>query len=269
MPRLPTLFVSHGAPTFALEPGVAGPALTALGRALPRPEAVLVVSPHWSTREPRVATTLRPQTLHDFGGFAPALYRLQYPAPGAPGVAARALALLRAAGWAAEADAQWGLDHGAWVPLMYLWAAADVPVFQVSLPARLDGARAYEYGQALAPLADEGVLIMGSGSLTHNLYEVRLDAPDAAAAAYACAFADWVADTVVTQRDHARLQHTLALAPHAQRAHPTAEHLWPLMVAAGAAGAGVPAQRIDGGMTHGVLCMDAFVFGAVTEFSLA
>lgn len=268
MPRLPTLFVSHGAPTFALEPGVAGPALTALGRALPRPKAVLVVSPHWTTRAPRVATTAQPQTVHDFGGFAPALYQLQYPAPGAPAVAARAIALLRAAGYAAEADAQWGLDHGAWVPLMYLLATADVPVFQVSLPARLDGAQAYAYGQALAPLADEGVLIIGSGSLTHNLYEVRFDAPDAAAAPYARAFADWVADAV-TQRDHARLQQTMALAPHAQRAHPTAEHLWPLMVAAGAAGAGVPAQRIDGGMTHGVLCMDAFVFGAVTEFSPA
>lgn len=266
MPRLPTLFISHGSPTFALEPGVAGPALTALGRALPRPKAVLVVSPHWTTRAPRVATTAQPQTVHDFGGFAPALYQLQYPAPGAPDVAARAIALLRAAGYAAEADAQWGLDHGAWVPLMYLFAAADVPVFQVSLPARLDGAQAYAYGKALAPLADEGVLIIGSGSLTHNLYEVRFDAPDAAAAPYARAFADWVADAV-TQRDHARLQQTMALAPHAQRAHPTVEHLWPLMVAAGAAGAGVPAQRIDGGMTHGVLCMDAFVFGAVTEFS--
>ena len=258
--RAPVLFISHGSPTFALEPGLAGPALSALGRRLPRPRAVLVVSPHWMTREPRVATTPRPQTIHDFGGFPPALYQLQYPAAGAPDVAQRAIECLRAAGWAADADAQWGLDHGAWVPLMHLLPQADVPVFQVSLPARLDGAGAYAYGQALAPLADEGVLIVGSGSLTHNLYEVRFDAPDAAAESYAVGFADWIADTLQAH-DHERLQQTMHLAPHAQRAHPTTEHLWPLLVAAGAAGAGQPVTRIDGGMTHGVLSMDAFVFG--------
>lgn len=258
MPRLPTLFISHGSPMFALDPGKAGPALTALGKTLPRPEAVLVVSPHWMTREPRVATTPRPQTIHDFGGFPPALYQLQYPAPGAPDVAQRAIDRLRSAGYPAEADTQWGLDHGAWVPLMHLLPAADVPVFQVSLPARLDGAGAYAYGQALAPLADEGVLVIGSGSLTHNLYEVRRDDPHGDA--YASAFADWVAETLQTG-DPVRLQQTMALAPHAQRAHPTAEHLWPLMVAAGAAGAQAPVTRIDGGISHGVLSMDAFVLG--------
>jgi len=261
MPRLPTLFVSHGSPTFAIDPGQAGPALTTLGQTLPRPKAILVVSPHWTTREPRVATTARPKTIHDFGGFPPALYQLQYPAPGAPAVAQRAIELLRAAGYAAEADAQWGLDHGAWVPLRYLFAAADVPVLQVSLPARLDGSGAYAYGQALAPLADEGVLIVGSGSLTHNLFEVRFDAPDADAEAYALAFVDWVRDTV-GRRDHTRLQQVLALAPHAARAHPTAEHLWPLLVAAGAAGAHSAPQHIDGGVRYGVLSMDGFVWQA-------
>ncbi len=258
--RAPVLFISHGSPTFAIDPGKAGPALTALGKTLPRPKAILVVSPHWMTREPRVATTPRPQTIHDFGGFPPALYQLQYPAPGAPDVAQRAIELLRAAGYNAEADTQWGLDHGAWVPLMHLLPQADVPVFQVSLPARLDGERAYAYGQALAPLAAEGVLIIGSGSLTHNLYEVRFDAPEAAAEPYAQEFAHWI-ETVLGVRDHARLQQTLALAPHAQRAHPTAEHLWPLMVAAGAAGRQAVATRIDGGVTHGVLNMDAYHFG--------
>jgi 4,5-DOPA dioxygenase extradiol len=145
---------------------------------------------------------------------------------------------------------------------MHLLPDADVPVFQVSLPARLDGERAYAYGQALAPLAEEGVLVIGSGSLTHNLYEVRFDAPDANAETYALEFAHWI-NGVVTGRDHARLQQTMAMAPHAQRAHPTAEHLWPLMVAAGAAGAEVPATRIEGGITHGVLSMDAFQFGDI------
>lgn len=262
MSRLPTLFISHGAPTFAIEPGRAGPALVALGQTLPHPKAILVVSPHWMTREPRVANTPQPQTLHDFGGFPPALYQLQYPAPGAPEVAARAVALLREAGYPAEADTEWGLDHGAWVPLRYLFPAADVPVFQVSLPARLDGERAYAYGQALAPLADEGVLIVGSGSLTHNLHEVRFDAPDASGEAYAAEFAGWI-HQVVTARDHTRLRQTMSLAPHAQRAHPTAEHLWPLLVAAGAAGRQATAERIEGGMRYGVLSMDGYVLGNV------
>jgi 4,5-DOPA dioxygenase extradiol len=262
MTRWPTLFISHGAPTFAIDPGIAGPALTALGMALTRPKAVLVVSPHWMTREPRVATSAAPQTVHDFGGFPPALYQLNYPAPGHPAMAARAIEVLRAAGWAADADPQRGLDHGAWVPLLHLLPQADVPVFQVSLPARLDGARAYAFGQALAPLADEGVLIVGSGSLTHNLHEVRFDAADADAEDYAREFSAWITQAVLTH-DHTRLQQTMAVAPHAQRAHPTPEHLWPLMVAAGAAGAAVPATRIEGGITHGVLSMDSYLFGAI------
>lgn len=268
MTRLPTLFISHGSPTFAVEPGVAGPALTALGQRLPRPNAVLVVSPHWMTREPRVATTAAPRTIHDFGGFPDALYRLSYPAPGAPDAARRAIEVLRAAGWPAEADDQWGLDHGAWVPMTYLLPQADLPVFQVSLPARLDGVSAYAYGQALAPLADEGVLIVGSGSLTHNLFEVRFDDPQAPGETYAREFADWIQQTLRAQ-DHARLQQTMAVAPHARRAHPTPEHLWPLMVAAGAAGEQAIATRIEGGMTHGVLSMDAFQFGAVPTLAPA
>jgi 4,5-DOPA dioxygenase extradiol len=209
-----------------------------------------------------VAITSRPQTIHDFGGFAPALYQLQYPAPGAPDVAMRAIALLREAGYPAEPDAEWGLDHGAWVPMLYLYPQADAPVFQASLPARLDGERAYAFGQALAPLAAEGVLIVGSGSLTHNLHEVRFDAPDASGEAYVTEFADWI-QRVVSARDHDRLRQLMALAPHARRAHPTAEHLWPLLVAAGAAGQQAAAQRIDGGIRHGVLSMDGYVFGGV------
>ncbi len=260
MSRLPSLFISHGSPMFALEPGRVGPLLTALGAGLPTPQAVLVVSPHWMTREPRVAIGAAPKTIHDFGGFPPALYQLQYPAPGAPTVAARAIELLRAAGYAAEADGEWGLDHGAWVPLRYLFPEANLPVFQVSMPARLDGQAAYDYGRALAPLADEGVLIVGSGSLTHNLFEIQRDAGAEGGEAYAVEFVEWIADALHSG-DHQRLVRTMALAPHAQRAHPTAEHLWPLMVAAGAAGIAVPATRIEGGVTYGVLSMDAYVFG--------
>ncbi|MFP5325343.1 MAG: DODA-type extradiol aromatic ring-opening family dioxygenase, partial [Gammaproteobacteria bacterium] len=201
-----------------------------------------------------------PETVHDFGGFDRKLYDISYPAAGDAVLAERIAGLLTQAGWPAAVDPRRGLDHGAWVPLLHLLPQADVPVFQVSLPARLDGERAYAYGQALAPLADEGVLVIGSGSLTHNLYEVRFDAPDASAEAYALEFVHWI-QAVLNARDHVRLQQTMTLAPHAQRAHPTPEHLWPLMVAAGAAGADVPATRIEGGMTHGVLSMDAYRFG--------
>ena len=194
MSRLPSLFISHGAPTFALEPGLAGPRLTALGRQLPRPQAVLVVSPHWMTPAPRVGTSSEPETIHDFGGFDPALYRLQYPVRGHEALAKRTIEQLNRAGWPAQADARRGLDHGAWVPLMHLYPDADVPTFQVSLPSRLDAQGAWAFGRALAPLADEGVLIVGSGSLTHNLYEFR--GSHGADAPYVEAFSAWVREAV-------------------------------------------------------------------------
>ena len=258
MSRLPSLFVSHGAPSFALDPGLAGPRLTALGRSLPRPQAVLVVSPHWMTPTPRVGTSSRPTTIHDFGGFDPALYQLSYPARGHSALAQRSVELLTAAGWAAQADERRGLDHGAWVPLMHLFPAADVPVFQVSLPSRLDAERAWAFGQTLSPLAEEGVLIVGSGSLTHNLHEFRSGHRDEET--YAAEFAAWVR-AAVEHGDRARLLRTLDDAPEARRAHPTAEHFWPLLVAAGAADLAPPVQVIEGGITHGVLSMDSYAFG--------
>lgn len=258
MARLPSLFVSHGAPTFALEPGRAGPALTALGRSLPRPEAVLVVSPHWMTPSPRVGLVGRPSTIHDFGGFDPELYRLDYPAVGHPALARRTLEALVNAGWPARADEQRGLDHGAWVPLRHLFPHADVPVFQVSLPSRLDSDAAWAFGQALAALADDGVLIVGSGSLTHNLADFRgghgADLP------YVAAFTQWIREAVAAG-DATRLRRSLIDAPQAARAHPTPEHFWPLLVAAGAAPSAHAWRMLDGGIAHGMLAMDAIVFG--------
>lgn len=262
MQRLPSLFVSHGAPTFALEPGLAGPRLAALGRSLPRPEAVLIVSPHWMTSVPRVAVTAQPETIHDFGGFDPALYRIEYPAWGHPRLAARAIELLVKNRWPAQADDRRGLDHGAWVPLLHLYPQADVPVFQVSLPARLQAHAAWAFGAALAPLASEGVMIVGSGSLTHNLAEFR--SQHGAEAAYASEFAAWVRDAVLA-RDSARLRRTLQQAPHAARAHPSDEHFLPLLVAAGAAPAEGDWRVLEGGIAHGVLSMDSFVFGAAPQ----
>ncbi|MCD0502278.1 dioxygenase [Bordetella petrii] len=255
----PVIFVSHGAPTFALEPGRAGALLAALGQRLPRPDAVLIVSPHWMTRGLRVTAAVRPETIHDFGGFPAPLYALQYPAPGAPAVAARVAALLGQVGHAAELDNQRGLDHGAWVPLMHMFPAHDVPVVQLSLPATLDPAQAWELGRVLAPLSAEGVLIVGSGSLTHNLYEFRQR--DGADEPYVQAFADWARQAVRTH-DRASLVGYLENAPQARRAHPTAEHYLPLLIAAGAAAADADVEVLDGGISHGVLSMDAYVFNA-------
>lgn len=272
MSRIPSLFVSHGAPTFALAPGLAGAQLRALGRsfgaALPKPKAVLVVSPHWMTREPEISGALTPRTVHDFGGFDPALYDLRYPAPGHPALAARAAGLLRSHGWAASVNPDQGLDHGAWVPLMHLFPDHDVPVLQASMPWTLDAQSAFDYGRALRQLGEEGVLLLGSGSLTHNLHEFRHDDNRRAAQPatsdaghYAEVFSAWVREAV-RAGDTAKLLSTLEAAPHAARAHPTAEHFWPLLVAVGAAPSVLPVTVLQGGITHGVLAMESYVFGA-------
>ena len=259
MTAIPSLFVSHGAPTYGIEPGLAGAQLAALGRALGKPRAIVVVSPHWMTPGIEITATQQPQTIHDFGGFPRALYSLQYPAPGAPALAQHIQQLLTNQGLPARLDARRGLDHGAWVPLLHLYPDADVPTVQVSLPFDTNEAKALALGRALAPLAQEGVLIIGSGSLTHNLYEVRLDDADAQAAAYAKEFTHWVRDTVV-QGDGARLEQTLKIAPHADRAHPTTEHFLPLLVAAGA-GTMDAVTVLDGGIRHGVLAMESYLLG--------
>jgi len=258
MQRLPTLFVSHGAPTYALEPGVAGAGLAAAGKALPRPEAVLVVSAHWMTAQARVTSSPQPATIHDFAGFGDALYALKYPAPGHPQLAQRARKFLDAAGWPAQADAHQGLDHGAWVPLRHMFPEADLPVFQVSMPAALDARQALAYGAALAPLADEGVLIIGSGSLTHNLHDFfRAREVDAQ---YAGEFAAWIREAIQTG-DRTRLADALTAAPHARRAHPTPDHFLPLLIAYGAARTPQPVTVLPGETIREVLVMESYVFG--------
>jgi 4,5-DOPA dioxygenase extradiol len=181
-----------------------------------------------------------------------------YPAPGHPELAARAAELLIAAGWPTVLDTERGLDHGAWVPLLYMYPEADVPVFQVSMPLHLDCASALAFGAALSPLAREGVLIVGSGSLTHNLSEFRLN--QETPARYAVEFVDWVR-SAVTRADAHQLANALSLAPNAQRAHPSSDHFLPLPVAFGAASMPLPATVLAGGMRYGMLSMESYVFG--------
>lgn len=254
----PVLFVSHGAPTFALEPGALGARLREVGARLAGLRAVLVVSPHWQTRGLEVTTTQRPATIHDFGGFSPALYRLAYPAPGAPEAAAEAALALRDKGWQVGEDDRRGLDHGAWVPLMHLLPAADLPVFQLSMPVALDAREAIELGRALAPLRARGIAILASGSMTHNLYEFRGGATQAES--YVDRFARWVGDAI-ERHDLEALADYRRLAPDAERAHPTDEHFLPLLVAAGACRPDERPVLLDDEIRYGILSMASYAWG--------
>jgi 4,5-DOPA dioxygenase extradiol len=257
--RLPAVFISHGSPMLTLEPE--RPAHQFLRHAAtlwPKPKAILAVSAHWETEQPVVGATAQPETIHDFYGFPPALYRMQYAVPGAPQLASRIQALLRDAGFPAALDDARGLDHGAWSPLVLAYPAADIPVLQLSIQSHRDPAHHLALGRALAPLRDEGVLIMATGSLTHNLR--MLDRSDSHPPAdWAASFADWMAQKL-EQRDDAALLDYRQQAPFAARNHPTDEHLLPLYVALGAATPGAPATRVHASFAHGSLSMDSYSF---------
>ncbi len=259
MNQLPTVFLSHGAPTHATQPGAAGHAWETLGRTLPRPRAILMASAHWETGLPMLTGNPRPQTIHDFGGFPAELYALTYPAPGAPDVAAEAVARLKAAGITAGVDGCRGLDHGAWVPLLHMYPAHDVPVVQVSVQTDLGPAHHVALGRALAPLAQAGVLIVGSGHTTHNLRDWMTNQRRHEPLRYVQQFADWVQARLAANDTDALVDYR-ERAPDAVRAHPTDEHFLPLHVAWGAAGDGARAERIVHGYEAGALAMDSWVF---------
>ncbi len=260
MSSLPALFVPHGAPTFALRPGAAGAALTAIARKLPRPRAIVVVSAHWDTDVPCVGFADRPETIHDFWGFPPELYQLRYPAQGSPQVASEVLAAISAAGLAVERDAGRGLDHGAWVPLRMMYPEADVPVVPLSIQSRGGTAQAHRLGQALAPLAASGILLVGSGNVTHNLRDFQSAAgAGAQTPAYVEEFSDWLSVRLVAHDLPALLDYR-RLAPSGVRAQPTEEHLLPLYFALGAGGREAKVERIHRGIEDYVIAMDGYAF---------
>jgi 4,5-DOPA dioxygenase extradiol len=259
MSTLPSLFVSHGAPLFALDAGSTGPALRTWAQGHPKPGSIVVMSPHWMARAPTVMGAAAPQTWHDFGGFPAELYTLQYPAPGQPQLAQDIVQRLRAAGLEAGLDTQRPFDHGAWVPLMHLYPEADVPVVQVALPARWTPAQVYELGRALRGLREQGVLLMGTGSMTHNLGEFFGSAREAAP--YVIEFSRWVEEKMV-QGDLASLLNYRTLAPHAERAHPTDEHFLPLFFALGAADDDARPDYLSREVMYGMLAMDALALQA-------
>jgi 4,5-DOPA dioxygenase extradiol len=255
--RAPVLFVSHGAPTAALDRGPWAQALAAFGAAA-RPRALVVVSAHWTSRGALgVTSSERPGTIHDFVGFPRALYQLTWPAPGAPDLAAALVDRLSSAGFPSRMDPQRGLDHGAWVPLRLAFPAADVPTVQLALP-EASPPRLLALGQALSPLRDEGVLLVLSGGAVHNLGELNLGEPDAPAATWAREFGEWL-EACVTALDGVALAAWRERAPHASRAHPTAEHLAPLLVAVGAARPGDQVEPLHRGVAYGALDLLTFL----------
>ena len=257
--RLPTLFISHGSPMHALEAGAAGAAWTQLARRLPRPRALLMISAHWETDRPALTQSAQPETIHDFTGFPEPLYRIRYPAPGAPEVAARAAELLGHAGFSVEIDAARGLDHGAWSPLLHMYPEGRIPVLQLSVQTALGAAHHLALGAALRPLADEAVLVIGSGHMTHNLRDRTSGGEAAEPLAYAREFRDWI-DAGIQAREIDALVAYRRLAPHAQRAHPSEEHFLPLFVALGAADDAYRADRVYAGIESGALAMDSYCF---------
>lgn len=258
----PVLFLSHGSPMLALEPSPAHRFLRELGRSLPRPDAVVVVSAHWETAVPTANAVTVNETIHDFRGFPAALYNLRYPAPGAPELAARIVDLAAAAGLRAAQDTERGLDHGAWVPLLLLWPEHDIPVVQVSVQTHLGPGHHLQLGRALQPLRAENVLVIGSGSMTHNLGEIQgwseqgdvLAEPD-----WVTGFAEWI-DAAILDRRVCDLLAYRRIAPFAVRNHPSEEHLLPLFAALGAAGADFTATRLHRSTEYRVLRMDAYRF---------
>jgi 4,5-DOPA dioxygenase extradiol len=252
-----SLFISHGSPMHALQAGPAGEAWKGLGRRLPKPRAILISSAHWETQLPMLTGSPKPETVHDFYNFPEPLYRLRYPAPGAPELAQRAQALLKSAGIGASIDGGRGLDHGAWTPLLYAYPEHDVPVVQISVQPALGPRHHLQLGKLLRPLADEGVLIIGSGHMTHNLRDWSRGAGKAEP--YAREFAEWVKEKL-EQHDVDALVDYRSRSPHGARAHPTDEHFLPLFFALGAAPERAKPERVYDAIDAGVLAMDAYLF---------
>lgn len=254
--RTPVVFVSHGAPDVLLKAPDTVACWREIGRQLPEPSAILAVSAHWQARSPTLSLAGAPVTIHDFSGFAPALHRMQYPAPGAPALAERAASLIRGAGAAAELHPDRGLDHGAWVPLSAMYPQANVPVAQLSL-MRQGGPDAHlALGRALAPLREEGVLILASGAVTHNFGWLDRE-NKAAPLPQARAFSDWVGERLAAGDAAALLDYRSVR--YGAEAHPTDEHFLPLFVALGAA-AGESPTRCQPDFSYGGLSMDAYAW---------
>ncbi|MBL4645788.1 MAG: dioxygenase [Rhizobiales bacterium] len=256
------IFVSHGAPDLGLHPSEVKEFLTTFGPKMAKPKAILMVSAHFETQRPALSVAKNPEMIYDFGGFDPKLREIIYPAPGDPVLARHIGDLLRDAG--IEADlVERGFDHGTWVPLALMLPDADIPVVTLSVQPHLGPKHHYQIGQALQPLNAENVLVIGSGSLTHNLQAIFTPHGMAdryqKAADWVIEFADWI-ETKLANGDVEALLNYRDNAPHAAKNHPTDEHLLPLFVALGAAGNNSIGKRLHSSEQFGALMMDMYRF---------
>lgn len=258
-----TFFLSHGSPMLAVDDAI--PARHFFKSWKPQvllpqiPKALLVISAHWETLEPTVNSLNGPnETIHDFYGFPKPMYDLKYPAPGAPDMAKRVKELLEQAGISrVKEDRNRGLDHGAWVPLMLMYPEANIPVCQLSVQPQKDGTYHYNLGKALAPLRDEGVLIIGSGSATHNLREMGPEGQPIAE--WAMKFDTWLKESLLDGRYEDVKQYEKK-GTYAKKAHPSPEHFYPLHVALGAAGENAKAELIHHSWTNVTLSYASYRF---------
>jgi 4,5-DOPA dioxygenase extradiol len=266
----PALFVSHGAPDLVIRDIAANRFLREAADRLPRPKAILVASAHFEADMPMLTRDPAPETIYDFGGFDPALREIVYAAPGAADISERAASLLTDAGFTPQFLDKRGFDHGVWTPLHLMYPDADIPVAQLSVSPDAGADWHFELGQALAPLREEGVLILGSGAATHNLEAFFRGgyAADATPPDWVDTFADWLREKIEDGDTDALVSYRDA-APHGAENHPTEEHLMPLFVALGAAASGssTAGQRLHTSTDRGVIKMDAFAFGMVPAAS--
>ena len=259
--RFPAIYVSHGSPMVILNNTVARDFLAGYGAQLGKPSAILIATAHFETRQPALTSDAHPEMIYDFGGFPKALFEMQYPAPGSPQLAARAASLLGKAGITAVEAGDRGFDHGTWVPLKLMYPDADVPIVQISVQPGDSAAHHIAMGRALAPLREEGVLVMGSGSMTHNLGELfrggrEIESPTPA---WVSEFGEWMHQRIESGAID-DVEHWAERAPNARRNHPSPEHFLPLPFAMGAAGERPAGRRVHTSCEYGVLMMDAYAW---------
>jgi 4,5-DOPA dioxygenase extradiol len=258
MLQTPLLVVSHGAPTFAIDGGALGQELDVIGRFLTKVKAILAISPHWQTKHLTLTTGTKLSTIHDFYGFGEELNAIEYSAHGDPTIALSIKDLLVEHGYSVEENSERGLDHGVWTVLIHLLPKANIPIIQLSMPSNLTSRSAYELGHILSPLRQDNILILASGGVTHNLYELKpqtSQAPD-----YVYEFTSWIRKAIANE-DHETLIRYRELAPHAEKAHPTDEHLLPLMIAYGARNLNENLRIIKGDVTYGVIHTESYAWG--------
>ncbi len=254
---LPSLFLSHGAPNILFQDVPARDFLRDYAKDRPRPRAIVVATAHWETAQPAVGAAMAPKTIYDFGRFDDRLFQMHYAAPGDPALAARIADRLDAAGLSGRIDPARGYDHGVWVPLSLMYPDAEIPVVPLAVQSRQGPAHHLALGRALAGLGAEDVLVIGSGSFTHDLHRFFGQPIGAPEPEDVRSFAAWM-DEKLTQGATEDLLAYRSQAPFAVENHPTDEHLLPLYVAMGAGG-GV-ARRVHSSANYGILRMDAYEF---------